>query len=97
MSEHVLLKNGAREPKHLVAATRLMLGNLLRKYPVALYELVQVARNPEHEPFGSMGNTLKDEGALEPAGTMHGSIRNIVLSAIEGEEFEEMKLESPLA
>lgn len=94
------LKNGAVEAAPLVKATMMSIRSL---DPISLYELVEVARKPDHQPFGNTGEKLKGLALLEPASggfgpatRMHDSIRNIVLSAAQGEGLE-LELVSPVA
>lgn len=86
--ETVTLKNGAEEPQILVAGTMLSLRTLHKDHPVALYELMMLCRQPDHELFGNARNILESFGLIEPNGQPHDSTRNIVLSAMEGDGFE---------
>jgi hypothetical protein len=87
--ETVILKNGAKEAKVLVMSTMPLLKDLMEENILAFYELVMVAREPNHQIFGSLANDLlaiqfinsKDGSRYH----MHNSIRNIILSAVEGE------------
>ena len=92
----VKLKNDAVEPDVLVAAIRVALEEILEKHPIAFYELVRVCRNPAHAPFGNAGDILKKFDLMEEGGTIHNSIRNVVLSAVAGDEFH-LQLDSPYA
>lgn len=83
--EAVTLKNGATEFKPLVAATMLSLGKLLQDNPIAFYELTMKARDSKHEFFGNVGSELKLLALIQENGNLHDSIRNIVLSVVEGE------------
>ena len=93
--EIVTLKNGAEEPKPLVLATMVSLENLVQTNPIVAYELVEVCKNPDHELFGNAGEILTKLALIEN-GYVHDSIRNIVLSAFEGEGFE-MRLTFPVS
>jgi len=74
----------------------LSLTNLMRENPIAFYELVMKCRNPEHELFGNTGEVLSPLNLIQPNGHVHDGIRNIVLSATEGEELD-MTLGSPVS
>jgi len=90
--ETVILKNGAEEVKSLVSVTMLALKDL---GAIELYELVQVCRNRDHQMWGGTANVLKAFGLLETDGQPHDSIRNIVLSAANGDGLD-MRLGSPV-
>jgi hypothetical protein len=91
----VTLKNGSEEVQPLVTATMLSLRSLVQDKPIVFYELVMKCRDRNHRFFGSSGQTLTDLGLVEADGGIHESIRNIVLSATEGEGLE-MTLGSPI-
>jgi len=53
---------------------------------IALYELVAVCKNPSHQVFSNAQKEyLMGRALMQPDGRIHQSIKNIVLSAIEGE------------
>jgi hypothetical protein len=84
--ETVTLKNGSTEALPLVQTAIMSITSLWDSDPIAAFELVEVARNPEHRPFGITGKKLKNLGLLESEnGGMHQSLRNIILSAAQGE------------
>jgi hypothetical protein len=56
--------------------------------PAAFYELVMCARDTQHKPCGEIGKDLMELSMLQPDGSMHDSIRNIVQSAAEGEDLD---------
>lgn len=60
------------------------------------YELVMKCRDKNHQLFGNTGERLKKLRLIEEDGSIHGSIRNIVLSSAEGEGLE-MTFKSPVA
>jgi len=93
--EAVILKNGAEEVKSFVLVTMLSLQRLMREKPIALYELVQLCMNNKHDLFGNAGEILEELGLVKN-GVVHDSIRNIVLSAVEGDGCN-MRLTNPLA
>lgn len=94
-SETFTLKNGAVEVKPLVAITMLRLKALWKNTPMLFFELIMRARNPDHAWFGLTESDLKKEGLIEPDGTFCDSIRNIILSATEGEGMD-ITLGSPV-
>jgi len=78
--ETVKLKNGTEEAKPLVVATMLSIKTLMKKQPIAFYDLVLKCRDNSYKPFGINGQVLQDLALLQPDGSVHGSIKNIVLS-----------------
>lgn len=93
----VVLKNGAEEAEVFVRAFMGALGSLLAAEPVAFYELVMLCRDPAHVVWRPSVDMLKGRNLLEADGTtIHSSIRNLVLAAVEGEELE-MRIVSPYA
>ena len=96
-TEHttVKLRNGAEEFKPLVAVTMMSLKSVMESNPIAFYELACLARDRDHKLFGNTGEVLQARALVSAEGTMHDSIRNIVLSAVEGDMLE-MTLRSPI-
>ncbi len=97
--EVVTLKNGMQEVKQLVAVTTMSLRGLMAQKPIVFYELVQLCRNGDHRLFGRSGDDLKALSLVSQHGDqwhVHDSIRNIVLSASEGEGMD-LKFVNPLA
>lgn len=94
--ETLKLRNGAEEAKPLVVVTQTILSNLMDNDPIAFYELVMKARNPAHKIFGNVGEILRKRALLENGDRMHDSMRNIIVSAVEGEGLD-MVLRSPVA
>ena len=94
--ETVTLKNGTEEVTVLVALTMKRLKELFSEYPAAFYELTMKCRDNQHTLWGNAAEILKDYQLIEPNGSIHGSTRNIVLSAVEGDKMQEMYLRSPL-
>lgn len=96
----VRLKNGTDEVKPLVAIVMHSLHRLFDTGKgMVVYELASLCRNPDHKPFGSTGEELKSLELVSEANGkwyVHGSIRNIVLSAVQGEGLD-MGIRSPLA
>ncbi len=94
--ETVTLKNGAEEVTVLVALTMKRLKELFVEHPMAFYQLTMKCRDNQHKIFGNAAEILKDYQLIEPNGSIHGSTRNIVLSAVEGDKMQEIYLRSPL-
>lgn len=93
----VRLRNGAEEVKSLVSMILFTLKDMWSKGEVTtVYELAMLCRDPEHKLFGDTGDVLKKLSLVQPDGRVHDSIRNIVLSAVEGEGLD-MRLQSPIA
>ena len=87
------LKNGVEESEALVAVTMYSLRKL---GALEFYEIVALCRNPEHVLFGTIGKKLQRLNLIEDSGHVHGSIRNIVLSAAIGEGLS-LRLGNPRA
>lgn len=93
--ETVVLKNGAEEAKMLVAAIMMSLKGLAESKPLSFYELVELCKDPTHELWGDTKKDLEALNLVEPAGTVHSSIKHVVLSAAVGEGME-LALGSPI-
>ena len=95
-----LLKNGSTEAKGLVAAVMMTLDKLMVTKPIVIYEITMLCRDPNHKPFGNCGEDLvMNELAVREAGgkwKVDQSIQNIVLSAVRGEEMQDITLGSPV-
>jgi hypothetical protein len=63
---------------------------------LALYDLNEVCKGKNYTPFGDNLKKLQDLSLLQPDGKPHESIRNVVLSAVQGEGLD-MHLGSPVA
>lgn len=83
-----LLKNGASEARNLVEVAMFVLQALLTEDPVAFYELVMLCRDPKHELWGNTRDKLTERNLVESSGQPHSSMRNIVLSAVTGDDFD---------
>lgn len=92
----IRLKNGTEEAAPLVATMLITLRLLATGQPIHLYELVEKARNRSHVFWGDIGKQLAKMKLVEVDGSMNDSIRNIVLSAVEGDGLE-MRVVSPKA
>jgi hypothetical protein len=93
--EVVKLKNGSEEALDQVNAFMYTLRRLFKDEPIAAYDLVLKARNPEHQIFDAARNKLKHFALLLPDGEMHDTVRNIIVSAVTGEGFQ-MVLNDPI-
>ena len=93
--ETVQLKNGAVEVTVFVASMMLILDRLVEEKPVAALDLVMKCRDSNYQFFADNEEILRDRKLVEKHGTIHSSIRNIVLSAFEGDGFD-MVLLSPI-
>ncbi len=91
----VTLINGAEEARVLVNATMRSLTGLMEWNPIAFYELVMKCRDSNHIFFGNVADVLKRLRLVEASGSIHNSVRNIVLSATKGERLD-MTLDSPV-
>ncbi len=106
MIETVKLKNGTEEARPLVGVTMMsirgLMGDLEHGGPIALYELVEICKDRDHKPFGNTGDKLAALSLATPIANsdgrfqVHNSIKNIVLSAVEGEGME-MSVGDPVA
>lgn len=92
--ETVILKNGTEEVKSLVVVTMNTLNKLFIENPIAFYELNEVCKNSAHKPFGNTGEILS-KYSLIIDGVIHNSIKNIVISSIDGDGFD-ITLGSPI-
>ena len=83
----VTLKNGAEEVTGLVNMTMGIINEMLKGLPGILtaYELVQVCKDKDHVIFGVHGEELIKSGLMTKGNMIHQSIKNIVLSSVEGE------------
>lgn len=97
--EVVTLKNRAEEVLPLVNVTMFGLRTLMAEKPIVLYELVMLCRDRTHRLWGKTSDELLALGFIEKHNDsvqVHDSIRNIVLSAVEGDG-PEMTLGNPVA
>lgn len=67
---------------------------LMNKNPIAFYELLQKCRNPKHAMFGNSVEIVEKLGLMN-SGLVHGTVKNIVLSAVAGDDLE-MTINSPI-
>ena len=92
----VKLRNGKEEIESLVWSTGTSLKELLKKKPMALYHLVMKCRDHNYQLTDKVAEYLKSQDLILQDGTVHDSIKNIVLSTVVGEGIN-MELVSPLA
>lgn len=87
--ETVLLKNGTKESKALVigvmVSLRALTGQQTIQSAIGFYELVMACRDSDHKIQGNDGEILEKMGLMKD-GVIHDSVRNIVLSAVVGED-----------
>lgn len=88
------LRNGSREQGALLASVSLTLDRLLESMPLAVFDLVELARNGS-APFPPCAERLIALGLMASDGRVHESIRNIVLSSFEGDGMDMYRV-SPL-
>lgn len=93
--EFVKLKNGSEEERTQVEAFMYTLRRLFKDEPIAAYDLVLKARNPEHQIFEAARTKLKQWALLLPDGEMHDTVRNIIVSAVTGDGLQ-MQLNNPI-
>lgn len=61
VTETVILKNGAEESSTLVVMTMMILNGLMDEGKAGVvYELVELCKNPDHQPLGIAGEELKN-------------------------------------
>jgi hypothetical protein len=86
MNSTVILRTGEEVPTPLVSVVMLSLKTLAEQNPIALYELVEISRDPQHKLFGNTGDVLRKFNLIEADGQPHDATRLIVLAAVEREE-----------
>jgi hypothetical protein len=92
----VKLKNGSEIPKPIVITTMMSLEAIMNSNPIAFYELVEKARDSKHVMFGNTKEVVSKWALMDSNGTIHSSVKDIVLSAVSGNELE-MSLGNPIA
>lgn len=80
MSDLITLPTGVEVPAAVVKTVRILVDGLP---PAALDELIAVARDPGHEPFGNTGEILEGFNLLEH-GRMHAVTRDIINAMFPG-------------
>lgn len=82
------LRNGSEEAEPLVRSVRMAMFRLFDEKPIAFHELVELAKDENHRPFGKTPDCLLGFDLIDGDGKMHSSTRNIVLSSIDGDGLE---------
>lgn len=78
----VELKNGSKAPLPIVDASMMSFSALMKKNPIALYELVQKCKDNQHKLWVGTEPVLKDLGLLDGNGGTHRSVCDVLLSAV---------------
>ena len=86
--KEVKLKNGATEAEVLVVVTLTSISSLMELNPMVFYDLVMKCRDNSYKFFGNNIDVLLKRSLVQRDGNIHNSIKNIVLSAVEGEGLE---------
>ncbi len=97
--EMVRLNNGTQMAKPLVMSVMMSINGLEQQGlsgMLAVYELVEVCKDKDYKPSPDNMKKLQDLRLLEKSGKPHDSIRNVVLSAVQGEGID-MTIGSPVA
>lgn len=89
----VRLRNGGEAPRVVLMTTTLSLDHLMGTDPIALYELVMAARDPEHVLHGHTGATLAGLGLIEGTddrgrAEIRSYVRDVILSGTDGDEVD---------
>ena len=100
VTEMIRMKNGSEECSAIVTATTMALRDLWGGgEAIAVVELVSLCKDSQHKLFAGTREGLHRLALLERNGdsfTVHDSVRNVVLSSVEGEGLD-MRLVSPVA
>ena len=97
----VTLKNGETVPKQLVNVMVISLEELIKEDFIAFYELVMACRDHNHVTYGDTHEVLERLALIEGRDDsgkvrIHDLTRSVVLSAVEGKDFQ-MRLVNPIA
>jgi len=76
-----ILRTGEEVPDGAVMPAVLTLELLAEKYPVALCELVELARDPSRKLFGNTGGVLRGFELTDESGRIFSATRAVVLAA----------------
>lgn len=95
MSEVVKLRNGSEEFGPAVYTTVLVLKKLSQNAPAYLFELVCKCRDQDYQFSGDAETRLKALAIVESDGSITNTVKNVVLSAVEGDGFK-MKFVNPV-
>lgn len=91
----VTLKNGTQEALPLVKVTMASLRALIDEKPFAFCELLMKCRNQNHKFRGKNSDVLKEFNLVQDDESIHDSVRNVVLSAVQGTGLD-ISLGSPI-
>lgn len=101
MSETTTLHDGCDVPTVALKAAMMDLRKLQETSPIAFYELVTAARDPQYAMFGNSAHDAKafslvqqvyDDGTVR----IHDITRAVICNAVTGEDFA-MSLRNPAA
>lgn len=94
----VKLKNGTIEAEPLIQVVGISLGKLYNSEDLggamAFHDLVMLCRDRTYQVWDNVLDDLKAFSLVRTDGTVHESIRNIVLSSVTGEGLD-MQLQDP--
>ncbi|HUD02610.1 MAG TPA: hypothetical protein VMR46_01130 [Candidatus Paceibacterota bacterium] len=96
--EMLALKNGSSVPKPAVIAIMMSVNSLWEEGlggMCAVIDLVDRCKNPNHKIADDVMLQLKASRLIEPEGRIHEAVKDVVLSATEGEGVE-MTIGSPV-
>jgi len=86
----IRLRNGKEAPRSAVMTSWVAIKSLADQGDmnsvIALYEARELARDPRHALWGGTADVLINTGLLARDGTMHGITRDVILSAVIGDE-----------
>jgi len=82
----VTLINGAKENLGAVKATLLTL-HVMKNDPMTFYDVAELARDPTYKIFQKPRKMMEDFHFINASGIMHETIRNIILCAVKGDDF----------
>lgn len=83
--ECIALRNGSKEIKSAVVCTFMNLQELLKSSPIAFIEFHQKLKNPDYKMFGNTPKICESYGLMKDE-TIHQTVKNVAISAIQGEE-----------
>lgn len=95
----VKLRNGAEEAEPVILTTMMSLRSLWDSGLtgiLAVYDLAEICKGGGYAPSNDTLETLKQHALLQSDGKPHGAVRNIVLSAVQGDGLD-VRLSSPVA
>lgn len=87
MTEVVTLRNGTRVAGSVVRTTALALEALLANHPMAVCELLEACKDPQHAMFGRTGSAALELGLIQGLhfdgrADIHDAVRDIVLASV---------------